>query len=216
LLVAIIAPVAVQAQDATIGLPDSASPTLRTSTLGERVRSWWQRPERQQAMALRWSLRTIDDAASPGVVVMPPFIWGLAAAAQANGPARGARRTTEAVLLGAATTAVLKAAFGRARPFVNGRSDHWSAWRGNEGRFAALPSGHTTVAFAAAATWVAEARGHAVLPVAIGATSFAVGAGLARTFFDQHWLTDVLAGAAVGTLSAVAVQAAHRTWGHVP
>lgn len=178
-------------------------------TLDERVRDWWQQPARQQAAALRATLRVIDWSASPGVVVAPPLAWGLASLADAPGAAGVGRRTTEAVLLGAATTGLLKVAFGRARPSVSTRSADWDAWRGaSGGAWQAFPSGHTTVAFAAAATWIAESRGAA--PVAIGAAGFATGAGLARMYFNKHWLTDVLAGAAVGTASALAVQALHR------
>lgn len=207
-LALIVAP-PVSAQTGTICLPDSQ----RAPTLDERVRGWWQAPARQEASGVRAALRVVDWSASPGTVVLPPLVWGLAAATDAAGPARGARRTTEAVLLGAATTGVLKWAFGRARPSVSGRSDDWGEWRGATSGYQAFPSGHTTVAVASATTWMIEARGAGRAPVVAGAAAFAVGAGLARMYFDRHWLTDVLAGVAVGTLSAVAVQAAHRQWG---
>lgn len=181
----------------------------RPPTLDERMRDWWQHPDRQHVTALRVGLRVADLAASPGTVLVPPFVWAWASATDAAGPVRGARRTTEAVLLGAAATHALKLAFGRARPAVQGRSDDWARWRGIEGgRYQSFPSGHTTVAAAAAATWIAESRGSSA--VVAGAATFAVGAGLARLFLDRHWLTDVLAGAAVGTASAVTVQALHR------
>jgi membrane-associated phospholipid phosphatase len=191
--------------------PDAVRLDPRPS-LDERVRNWWQAPARQRAIPLRVTLRAIDWTASPGVVVVPPLVWGAAAAADAPATERVARRTTEAVLLGAATTGLLKVAFGRARPSVSPRSDDWATWRGaSGGGWQAFPSGHTTVAFAAAATWIAESRGAA--PVALGAAGFATGAGLARMYFNKHWLTDVLAGAAVGTLSALTVQALHRGGG---
>lgn len=221
LLLAIAPATNVRAQDPALVPRDSISaqvprrpvrlvPSPREApTLDERVRDWWQRPERQQATALRVGFRAADLAASPGTVIAPPLVWAYASATEAVGPARGARRTTEAVLLGAATTQALKLAFGRARPGVHGRSDDWAWWRGDEGgRYQAFPSGHTTVAAAAAATWIAESRGS--VPVVAGAVTFAAGAGLARMFLDRHWLTDVLAGAAVGTASALAVQALHR------
>ena len=194
-----------RAQDGAPGPRD----TTRPATLDERVRTWWQQPAHRPATPLRLAMRAIDWTASPGTVVLPPLVWALASATDAAGPARGAQRTTEAVLLGAATTGLLKLAFGRARPAVHGRSDDWQFGRGRDGSgFQAFPSGHTTVAVAAAATWMAESRGTA--PMVATAATFALGAGIARMVFDKHWLTDVLAGAVVGTASALAVQAYHR------
>ncbi len=183
----------------------------RPATLDERVRAWWQDDARQHQVALRWPLRAIDLAASPGLVVAPPLVWGLAAAHEAPGVERTWRRTTEAVALGVATTTALKLAFGRSRPQEAGRSDRWDAWRGLQGgNWQSFPSGHTTVAFAAATTWALEASPGARPGVALGAAAFATAAGVARMYFDRHWLTDVLAGAVVGTASAFVVRELHR------
>jgi membrane-associated phospholipid phosphatase len=179
------------------------------TTLDERVRAWVQAPAHRGPAPWRLTMRAADVIATPGLVVAAPLAWGAAAVGNAPTAERVARRTTEAVLVGAATTGLLKMAFGRARPMVTGRSSDWQFGRGVQGgAYQAFPSGHTTVAFAAASTWVAESQGS--VPVVAGAAAFAVAAGVARLYFDKHWLTDVLAGAAVGTLSAMAVQAAHR------
>lgn len=69
-------------------------------------------------------------------------------------------------------------------------------------------SGHTTQAFAmaAAAGTVSSLRGHPSAPwVWAGGMTLAAGVGYLRVAGDQHWATDVLAGAAAGGLVGWAV-----------
>ena len=87
----------------------------------------------------------------------------------------------------------LKLAVGRARPnAAPGDPDEFRPF----GRLdASFPSVHTTVAFAAAAAIDAESQARwvswVVYPVAAAV-------GWARVHEDQHWLSDVTAGAALG------------------
>lgn len=67
------------------------------------------------------------------------------------------------------------------------------------GSNSSFPSGHTTVAFAAATVYAMEYRHHPWIPIA--AYSFATVVGFSRMVQDKHWPTDVLAGAALGILS---------------
>ena len=99
---------------------------------------------------------------------------------------------------------VVKRLIGRARPFVGGEADPYLfAPLGWSAKFASLPSGHSTTAFAAA--------------VAIGALwprarpamwAFALLIGVSRVAVTAHHPSDVIAGALVGTLGAVLV----RNW----
>jgi membrane-associated phospholipid phosphatase len=82
---------------------------------------------------------------------------------------------------------------GRARP---------SAAPGDPGEFrpsgrldGSFPSGHTTIAFAAAAAIDAETPARWVPWVVYPA---AAAVGWARVSEDRHWLSDVVAGAALG------------------
>jgi membrane-associated phospholipid phosphatase len=87
----------------------------------------------------------------------------------------------------------LKLAVGRARPNVApGDPDEFRPF----GRLdASFPSGHTTIAFAAAAAIDAESQARWVPWVVYPA---AAAVGWARVREDQHWLSDVAAGAALG------------------
>jgi membrane-associated phospholipid phosphatase len=124
--------------------------------------------------------------------------------------------TTEATLLALALTTPLKGLIGRARPdtghgpgdFELGRGFH----RGDD--FQALPSGHTTAAFAAAAALAAEATHHSpgatryVAPLGFTAAALV---GFSRMYDNRHWATDVSLGAAIGTFSGLKVARYHHS-----
>lgn len=48
--------------------------------------------------------------------------------------------------------------------------------------------------------------------VAVAAALYAVVMGLSRVYLGAHWLSDVMAGWAVGLAWALAVVLAHRVW----
>jgi membrane-associated phospholipid phosphatase len=108
---------------------------------------------------------------------------------------RAGGRISSGLLIAAATTTFLKEAVGRGRPShfkdqyrfrpISGR-DSW-------------PSGHATMAFALAASVSDEIRS---TPVTITLYSAATLTGWSRMNDNRHWLSDVLAGAAVGITSA--------------
>jgi membrane-associated phospholipid phosphatase len=111
----------------------------------------------------------------------------------------------EAAALTADLTQAVKYAAGRARPRAlhrgegeaPGPDDHLSFF-----------SGHTSLAFSvvAAAGTVSTLRGYPSAPWVLGAgTAVAAGVGWLRMAGDAHWLTDVVAGAAVGTVMGIAV-----------
>ncbi|HAQ19864.1 MAG TPA: hypothetical protein DCR40_11610 [Prolixibacteraceae bacterium] len=70
-----------------------------------------------------------------------------------------------------------------------------------------FPSGHTTAVFAVASVVATQYRDVKWVPVA--AYSVASLVGLSRVYDNKHWMTDVVAGAAVGTLVGNLVS--HRT-----
>jgi undecaprenyl-diphosphatase len=80
-----------------------------------------------------------------------------------------------------------------------------------------FPSGHTlnatvlvTVIVYLVLIWT-TATWQRVLAVAVGG-AFIVTMGLSRVFLGHHWLTDVIAGWAIGLAWALAVITAHRLW----
>jgi membrane-associated phospholipid phosphatase len=112
-------------------------------------------------------------------------VAGLFAVGRLSEPGRFRAATYdwfEAFLLTGAYTSVLKAAVGRERP--NGQ-DHRS-----------FPSGHSSNAFALAAV----AQRHYGWKVGIPAYVTASAVAVSRLRYDKHYLSDVVAGAALGLI----------------
>jgi membrane-associated phospholipid phosphatase len=107
------------------------------------------------------------------------------------------------LLLAGLASTVAKAAFGRARPSIVVREAHVTS--------PAFPSGHAAdaagfflaAAFVLALT-IAHQRRTQLLVVGVG-MFFAVVVGLSRLILAVHWLSDVVAGWALGTAVAIAV-----------
>ena len=118
---------------------------------------------------------------------------------------------TEAYITAGAIESVMKFLTGRQRPSYYG-SDSIEAQPTFHGPFAragreyrgktissAFPSGHTTVAFAAATVFALEYRNRPLIPIV--AYTAATLVGISRVTENKHWATDVLVGAALGYLS---------------
>lgn len=108
-----------------------------------------------------------------------------------QGDWRGDLQAGTSLLAAGGTTFVLKELIHERRP---DGSDNKS-----------FPSGHTSVSFAAAATLEKRYGWKAGLP-ALGLASVV---GLARVQADKHYVHDVLAGAAIGSISGLLLTSRH-------
>jgi membrane-associated phospholipid phosphatase len=103
----------------------------------------------------------------------------------------------------------LKLVIGRERPL-----DNVSAWDFDPPKFdAAFPSGHTTAAFAMA-TSLADDIHRPWATVAL--YSVATGVAVSRVYQQEHWVSDVVGGAALGIASAKLVNGRWRVFGLRP
>jgi PAP2 superfamily protein len=92
-------------------------------------------------------------------------------------------------------TPLLKRGFGRARPNQDEMLSHdFDPWSGQE----SFPSGHATNTFALASVIAARSNGW-IAPTIAYATATSV--ALARMNDNAHWASDVVAGAAIGTVT---------------
>ncbi len=117
---------------------------------------------------------------------------------------------TQAVITGALVESVIKTISGRTRPnyyspdviarptfkgpFANTSKDY-NGKRSNS----SFPSGHTTVAFAAATVFAVEYRNKPYIPIIAYSASTLI--ALSRITENKHWATDIVAGAALGYLT---------------
>jgi membrane-associated phospholipid phosphatase len=116
---------------------------------------------------------------------------------------RAAERMAASLMLAGAVSTTGKFVFGRPRPSDGADPDDWQAFS----HYQSMPSGHTTMAFAFATSLANEIR----RPWATaGLLTLAAGTGWSRINDNRHWLSDVLAGAAVGITSAELVDGRWR------
>ncbi|MCD6594201.1 phosphatase PAP2 family protein [bacterium] len=101
-----------------------------------------------------------------------------------------AKLSTVGLALTMLTTQGLKYAVGRQRP-ENSNSSRWDS---------SFPSGHTAAAFT-----MAYIYGSQYPKSRIPLYAFAVSVGLARIYLGEHYPTDVIAGAAIGTIGGIVV-----------
>lgn len=118
---------------------------------------------------------------------------------------------TQAYITGGAIESVLKLLTGRQRPYYTDalhpepepkfRGPFFKTPRAPNGKSttSSFPSGHTTVAFAAATVFAMEYHNKPLVPLL--AYSAATLIGLSRISENAHWATDVLTGAAIGYLT---------------
>lgn len=124
--------------------------------------------------------------------VLSMYIYGLAD--DNKGARRLALELTEATLLATSLTVIGKSLIGRGRPYKQEGQYYFSPIN-FDNDFMSFPSGHTMLAFAYS-TVMANQVDNVFWD--IGWYSLAGMVGYARIYHNQHWLSDVLMGAAIG------------------
>lgn len=146
----------------------------------------------------------IQRLGDPGAVLIAVSLYATGRLTHRPLLADASKHAALAIALSGAATQSLKLSTGRARPNVTHDNNAYVflPFRGGKTDYNAFPSGHTTAAFATAAVFSAElARSHrraarVVAPVLYGV---AAAVGGARIYHNRHWLSDVAAGALIGT-----------------
>jgi membrane-associated phospholipid phosphatase len=105
------------------------------------------------------------------------------------------------------STAVLKTVVGRSRPYLNEGSTRFKGFQLNNDHLS-FPSGHSTVAFAISSV-LAQRVGN--VGASIGFYSLAVVTAASRIYNDEHWVSDTVLGAILGTVAGLAVTGYHET-----
>jgi membrane-associated phospholipid phosphatase len=145
---------------------------------------------------------------NPGTLIAGAGIY-------AYGTAIGNRRVQDlglhsagAVILANVITGGIKVVAGRARPHVDtANARDFQLFRGiRDDAYRAFPSGHATAAFAFASVVTAETSHwwpDARWPVGLLTYGTATVTAVSRIYNAQHWASDVLVGAAIGTVTGL-------------
>jgi membrane-associated phospholipid phosphatase len=147
---------------------------------------------------------------SPGTLIAGVAMYGVGRVAHFDRVADLGLHSTEAIVVSAGLTYVIKGLAGRERPSHAGVNDpdDFSFGGGFTKGSTSFPSGHATAAFALATVvtlethrWWPKSTWY-IAPVIFGGASLV---GVARLYSNEHWASDVIMGAGVGTLTGLKV-----------
>jgi membrane-associated phospholipid phosphatase len=175
-----------------------------TTTLDEPVNEQTQSNRTDTKDDVAYVFRQLGEPEVFLPVALAPVAVGLISGNDAILRAGG--RIGFSILTASVVTSLLKPLVGRARPAYTANAYEFEPFSGND----AWPSGHTTVAFAMA-TSVGDEIGS--LPVSLVLYTAAGLTGWSRINDNRHWLSDVLAGAAIGITSAKLMNGKWKVFG---
>jgi len=153
----------------------------------------------------------------PGVIYFAALLWLGGRALDLKRISLLGFRGAEAISASSAISAIVKGFAGRTRPFVTpGEPWHWyfsGGW--TNAHYGSMPSGHTTatVAFATAiCLFTAHWRQPERAAVILSSISAALLVAFARMYTNQHWFSDVVAGAAIGAATGLLLSRWHTRY----
>src|SRR5690606_18603464 len=153
-------------------------------------------------------------ASLPGTLLLAGALYGIGELQDRPDLSELGLNTGQAIVGAGAVTLAGKVAAGRARPRVSPEnSSDFALGRGARGNdYQSFPSAHTAAAFAAATVLVLDVsdRHHGSAAWAYPSFYAAAGmAGLSRLFDEEHWASDILAGALIGIGTGLIVDRWH-------
>lgn len=187
-----------------LGVGGAAVATMAAFPLDVRVARAFRSEGPQNSRLLHNGAATFNSVGQPGVLLASVAMYGVGrVAGQPRLTSIGAH-ATQAIILSGTTTMLLKIVAGRQRPYVEvGANTEFDLGGGRGVGRTSFPSGHTTAAFAFASVVATDLQywrpdvARIASPLLYGG---AAAVGAARIYDDRHWLSDVVLGAAIGTI----------------
>jgi len=102
--------------------------------------------------------------------------------------------TGSSILIAGTVSTVTKVLVGRARPFMGKGHGFFKPLTFSDEAYFSFPSGHSIVAFAVSGVLAERIQN---IWASVGLYSLATGTAYARMYTDDHWFSDVVAGAAI-------------------
>ena len=139
-------------------------------------------------------------------------LWAIARLAKAPAMADITFHAAESVVIASAASQIIRGPLGRSRPHVTNFSDPYDFhfFQGfGKFKYRAFPSIHEASAFAVATVYTMETKrragGGAAWIVGPIVYTLALGPGVSRMYTGQHWASDILSGAFLGTLAGAKI-----------
>lgn len=160
--------------------------------------------------------RVVEAIAEPGALFIGGGLYGIGRLAGNERMADLGLHGTEAIVVGLLLTTAIKVAAGRQRPYLDPDKPHsFSFMRGwKREPYRSFPSGHSLIAFAAAAAvtnetsrWWPKSAWY-IGPAMYGGAALVA---LSRMYDNKHWASDVMIGGLIGTLAGLKVVKYHHT-----
>ncbi|MEO6211091.1 MAG: phosphatase PAP2 family protein [Gemmatimonadaceae bacterium] len=168
-------------------------------------------PEAQRNRSAARAAKTFNFIGSPGTLLAGIAMYGVGRIGHIDRVADLGLHSTEAIVVSAGATYLIKGIAGRQRPShagVNDPDDFSFGGGFKSGGSSSFPSGHATAAFATATVvtlethrWWPKSTWY-VAPLMFGGASMV---GVARLYSNAHWASDVIMGAGIGTLTGLKV-----------
>jgi membrane-associated phospholipid phosphatase len=184
--------------------------TVALAPLDRHVTIQLQKPARQSSRLLKTGATVFRLLGQPIGLFTATGIYLI-------GRADGQQRTQElglhtmaAIALAGGEAGAIKIIAGRARPFASlDNAANFGFLRGlRDDKYRSFPSGHTASAFAFAAAVSSETQRWwpstrwVIGPILYSGATLT---GMSRIYNEAHWASDVMAGAALGTLTGIKV-----------
>jgi membrane-associated phospholipid phosphatase len=193
--------------------------TAALAPFDERVAHRLQQPDAQAHRNIQHLATAVRLIADPGFVIIGISLYTIGRISHHTRLADLGLHGTEAIAVGSIVSVAIKGTTGRSRPYVTHDTTprDFGLFRGfTRGRdYASFPSGHALAAFAAASAVTAEAgRWNHNSQWAVGTLMYggASAVALSRLYNDQHWASDVILAAGIGTFAGnKVVRYQHRT-----
>jgi membrane-associated phospholipid phosphatase len=187
--------------------------TIAMFPLDRRIATKLQNPATQARSTIDRAATSVEYLGSPGAYFIAAGLYAVGTVGKFRDVQDLGWHGAEALLVSSAITSTAKRLAGRSRPFASFEADtnprdfkFTGGFDGSDRQ--SFPSGHTTMAFAAASVVTSELRRHHPKSVWYVAPAMYGGAtlvGLSRMYHNKHWASDVVIGAAIGTFSGLKV-----------
>ena len=184
--------------------------SIALSTADTRVAAHWNDPSNRSAGRDRVA-RGFAKIQEGTLTLGNLALYGVFRLTGADAMADVTLHAAESVVVGSLASQVIRGPLGRSRPHVTAFKDQYdfAPFRGfTEFEHRSFPSIHTASAFGVATVYALETNRRSpgltwvVAPIAY---TLAAGPGLSRMYTGQHWASDILAGAAMGTIAGALV-----------